>query len=144
MHSRELVLEESLHMFITTTADETLVYIKWQMFLCFCDTSYSYTCQSWPFNINITWNVSYGSVADVFTLHQQRTIVPGEHSQHSDYLWLDGRGVGVRVPEGVSIFSPLHPLNRFWGHPASYALRARGYLPRGKAARAWSWPLTNN
>jgi len=28
-------------------------------------------------------------------------------------------------------------------HPASYPMETRGYFPGGKAAGAWSWPLTS-
>jgi hypothetical protein len=29
-------------------------------------------------------------------------------------------------------------------HPASYPVGTGGSFPEGKAARAWSWPLTTN
>jgi hypothetical protein len=58
--------------------------------------------------------------------------------------WLDGRGVGVQVPEGRE-FSLLHVVQTGSGnHPASYPMGTRGSFTRGKAAGAWSWPLTSN
>jgi hypothetical protein len=57
---------------------------------------------------------------------------------------LDEWEVGVRVPVGSRIFtSPCCP-GRLWGPPN---LLYNGYLeifPGGKAAGAWSWPLTSN
>jgi hypothetical protein len=50
---------------------------------------------------------------------------------------LDDRGIGVRVPVGARIFSsPCRP-DRLWGPPSLL-------FPGGKAAGAWSWPLTSN
>jgi hypothetical protein len=52
---------------------------------------------------------------------------------------LGGRGVGVRVPVGEKIsYCSCRP-DGLWG-PSS--LLSSGY--RGKAAGAWSWPLTSN
>jgi hypothetical protein len=50
---------------------------------------------------------------------------------------LDDRGVGVRVPVGTIIFSSPHPPDRLQWVPG-------GSFPGGKAAGAWSWPLTSN
>jgi hypothetical protein len=56
----------------------------------------------------------------------------------------DDRGVGVRVPIGSRIFSfPCRP-DRLWVHPTSYLMGTGGSFPGGKAAEAWSWPLTSN
>jgi hypothetical protein len=57
---------------------------------------------------------------------------------------LDDRGVGVRVPVGSRIFfSPNRP-DRLWGPPNLLFNGYRGSFPGGKAAGAWSWPLTSN
>jgi hypothetical protein len=54
---------------------------------------------------------------------------------------LDDRGVGVRVPVGSWTFSSPHHPDWLWGPPTSYPMGTRGFLPGGKAAGAWSWPL---
>jgi hypothetical protein len=51
---------------------------------------------------------------------------------------LDTRGVRVRVPVGSRI-SLLHVV-----HPTSYPMGTMGSYPGGKAAGAWSWPLTSS
>jgi hypothetical protein len=57
---------------------------------------------------------------------------------------LDAGGVGVRDPVGSRIFSSPHRPDRLWAHQASYQMGTGGSFPGGKAARAWSWPLTSN
>jgi hypothetical protein len=61
------------------------------------------------------------------------------------YLYgLDDRGSRVRFPAGAGNFS-LHRRvqNGSEAHPASYPVGTRGSFPGGKAAGAWSWPLTS-
>jgi hypothetical protein len=51
---------------------------------------------------------------------------------------------GVRVPLGARNFSPHHRVQTGSGaHTASYPMDTRGSFPGGKAAGAWSWPLTS-
>jgi hypothetical protein len=55
---------------------------------------------------------------------------------------LDGRRFGVRVPVGPRFFSfPRRP-DRLWGPPSLLSNGYQGQFLRGKAAGAWSWPLT--
>jgi hypothetical protein len=57
---------------------------------------------------------------------------------------LDDWEVGVRVHVGSRIFSsPRHP-DRLWVPPSFLSSEYRVLFPRGKAAEAWSWPLTSN
>jgi hypothetical protein len=57
---------------------------------------------------------------------------------------LDDRGSRVRFPAGVGNFSLHHRVHNVSGvHPASYPMGTRGSFPGGKAAGAWSWPLTS-
>jgi hypothetical protein len=57
---------------------------------------------------------------------------------------LDDRGSRVRFPAGPGNFSLHHRVQNGSGaHPASYPMGTRGPFPGGKAADAWSWPLTS-
>jgi hypothetical protein len=57
---------------------------------------------------------------------------------------LDDREVGIRVPVGSRIFTS-HVVQTGSGvHPTYYTLGTWGLFPGGKAAGAWSWPLTSN
>jgi hypothetical protein len=57
---------------------------------------------------------------------------------------LEDRGVVVRVPVGPKIFF-LHVVQTGSGvHPTFYPRGTRELFSRGKAAGAWSWPLTSN
>jgi hypothetical protein len=49
---------------------------------------------------------------------------------------LDGREVGVRVPEEVRFFSSPRRPDRFWALRASYPMGNRGSLPVIKATAA--------
>jgi hypothetical protein len=57
---------------------------------------------------------------------------------------LGDRGSRVWFPEEAGNFS-LHQRvqNGSGAHPASYPMGTRGSFPGGKAAGAWSWPLTS-
>jgi hypothetical protein len=57
---------------------------------------------------------------------------------------LDDRGVGVRVPVGSRIFSSPRRPDRLWGPPNLLSNGYRGSFTRGKAAGAWSWPLSSS
>jgi hypothetical protein len=57
--------------------------------------------------------------------------------------WLDDRGCRVRFPAETGNFSLHHRVQNGSGaHPASYPMGTRGSFREGKAAGAWSWPLT--
>jgi hypothetical protein len=57
---------------------------------------------------------------------------------------LDDRGSTVRFPAEAENFSLHHRVQNGSGaHPASYPMGTGGSLPGGKAAGAWSWPLTS-
>jgi hypothetical protein len=56
---------------------------------------------------------------------------------------LDDRGSRVRFQAGAENFSLHHRVQNGPGaHSASYPRGTRGIFPGGKAAGAWSWPLT--
>jgi hypothetical protein len=57
---------------------------------------------------------------------------------------LDDQQVRVRVPVGSRIFSSTHRPDRLWCLPSLLSNGYRGSFPRGKVARAWSWPLSSN
>jgi hypothetical protein len=57
---------------------------------------------------------------------------------------LDSWGSRVRFRAGTGNFSLHHRVHDGSGvHPASYPMGTRGSFPGGKAAGAWSWPLTS-
>jgi hypothetical protein len=57
---------------------------------------------------------------------------------------LDDRGSRVRLPARAGNFSLHHRVQNGSGaHPASYPMGTSDSFPGGKAARAWSWPLTS-
>jgi hypothetical protein len=57
---------------------------------------------------------------------------------------LDDGGSKVRFPAGAGNFSLHHRVqNGSESRPASYPMDTRGSFPGGKAAGAWSWPLTS-
>jgi hypothetical protein len=58
---------------------------------------------------------------------------------------LDDRGSRVRFSAGAGNFSLHHSVQNGSGsHPASYPMGTRGSFSAGKAAGAWSWPLTSS
>jgi hypothetical protein len=57
---------------------------------------------------------------------------------------VDDRGVGVWLPVGSRIFSSPCLPDWLWGLPSFLSNAYRRLILRGKAARAWSWPLTSN
>jgi hypothetical protein len=54
---------------------------------------------------------------------------------------LDDRDSMVRFPAGFSLHH--HVQNGSEAHPASYPMGTADSFPGGKAAGAWSWPLTS-
>jgi hypothetical protein len=57
---------------------------------------------------------------------------------------LDDRDSRVRFSAGAGNFSLHHRVQNGSGaHPASYPMGSGGSFPGGKAAGAWSWPLTS-
>jgi hypothetical protein len=57
---------------------------------------------------------------------------------------LDDKGSRVQFPAGAGNFSLHHRVQNGSGaHPATYSMGTGGSLPGGKAAGAWSWPLTS-
>jgi hypothetical protein len=58
---------------------------------------------------------------------------------------LDNQGSRVWFPVGAGNFSLYHHVQNSSGaHPASYPMGTRESFLWGKAATAWSWPLTTN
>jgi hypothetical protein len=63
--------------------------------------------------------------------------------KNEEKILLDDRGSRVRFLVGAGNFSLHHRVQNDSGaHPASYPMGTMGSFPRGKAAKAWSWPLT--
>jgi hypothetical protein len=57
---------------------------------------------------------------------------------------LNDRGCRVRFPAGAGNFSFHYRVQNGSGaHPASYTMATVSSFPGGKAAGAWSWPLTS-
>jgi hypothetical protein len=77
---------------------------------------------------------------EIITFMRSRDSVVGIATGYG----LDDQGVGVRVPVGQE-FSILHVVQTGFGvHPTSYPMGTGGSFPGGKAAGAWSWPLTSS
>jgi hypothetical protein len=57
---------------------------------------------------------------------------------------MDDRGVGFHVSVGSRILTFPYVQAAIRAHPASYPMSTGGYIPRDKAAEAWSWPLISN
>jgi hypothetical protein len=55
-----------------------------------------------------------------------------------------GYGLDDRVPVGSNIFTSPYRPDRLWGPPNLLKNGYRGLFTGGKAAGAWSWPLTSN
>jgi len=55
-----------------------------------------------------------------------------------------GSTTSVRFPVGARILAHRHYVHTGSGaHPASYPMCTGFSFPAGKAARAWSWPVTS-
>jgi hypothetical protein len=67
-----------------------------------------------------------------------------ESAVGSDCLRLDDRGVRIRLSVGSRIFFLQRHPGRFWGPHSVLSNGYRGTFYGGKAAGAWSWPLTSN
>jgi hypothetical protein len=83
-----------------------------------------------------------------FQIHYSCTDLPFGRAGMAQSVWRlgyrqDDRGVGVRFPAGAKYFYLLHNVQTGSGaHSASYPMGTRGCFLSGKAAGAWSWPLT--
>jgi hypothetical protein len=73
---------------------------------------------------------------------EHSTPTAGVAQWYSAGLWAGWSG--VRVLAGVGKFSLHHRVQTVSGsHPPSYPMGHRDSFPGGKAAGAWSWPLTS-
>jgi hypothetical protein len=69
---------------------------------------------------------------------------PGIHSFNlCDPYGLDDRGSRVWLPAGTGNFSLHHRFQNGSGAHPAYQIGTRGSFLGGKAAGAWSWPLTS-
>jgi hypothetical protein len=86
------------------------------------------------------WVTSWCSLE---TFSSSRNYVPYEIAQrYSAWLWAGWSG--VQVLARVWYFSLHHRVQTgSRAHPASYPMGVRGSFSGGKAAEAWSWPLTS-
>jgi hypothetical protein len=81
---------------------------------------------SWKVKTSQSWVIS----PLFFTVHKKVNV--------------DYRCSRVRFPAGAGNFALPHRVQNGSGtHPASYPMCTRGSYPGGKAAGAWSWPLTS-
>jgi hypothetical protein len=98
-----------------------------------------YVCHSHVFHVHIF------SSADL-TLQTDNTKGSAVITQSVQRLrhGLDDWGSRVRVPEEAGNFFLHHRIQNGSGaHTASYPMGTGGAFPGGKAAGAWSWPLTS-
>jgi hypothetical protein len=89
------------------------------------------------------WNAS-----EISTSHKKRSCKNGLRLIWKYFILmgygLEDRGSRVRFPAGAGNFSLHHRVRNGSGaHPASYPMGTGSSFPVGKAAGAWSWPLTS-
>jgi hypothetical protein len=77
----------------------------------------------------------------MFLVNSSIISEPGLRSRYSDWLRA-GRPRGRNLSQEFSLFHVVHAGSG--AHPDSYPMGTGGSFSRGKAARAWSWPLTSN
>jgi hypothetical protein len=101
--------------------------------------SYRDTTQRHNLNTTSTW-----IIRDAFTYSMEE--IKSRDSSVGIALGYgpDDRGSRVRFPAGAGNFSLHHSVQNGSGaHPASYPMGTGVSFPGGKAAGAWSWPLTS-
>jgi hypothetical protein len=97
---------------------------------------------SWPYFIKKSMIMTW-LVPSLYNLGTDHIEEPASIVGIATGYGLDDWGVGVRVPDGSRIFSSLNRPQRLWG-PPNLLMGTGGSFPRGKAAGAWSWPLTSS
>jgi hypothetical protein len=91
------------------------------------------------FRRNSVWKPTAASAKTLMNRKQNRDSSVGIALGYG----LDGRGSRVRFPAGAGNFSLHHRVQNGSGAPpTSYPRGTGGSFPGGKAAGAWTWPLT--
>jgi hypothetical protein len=83
-------------------------------------------------------------ILNIFNLSFSKALQSKAWPRIATAYGLDDWGVGVQVPVGSRIFSSPHCPDRLWGPPNLLSNGYQGSFPRGKAAGAWSLPLTSS
>jgi hypothetical protein len=104
-----------------------------------CNTVMSHS--HWMILIRITKTAQWISIKfDIGVVQSSRDSLVGIALGYG----LDDRGSRVRFPAMAGNFSLNHRVqNGFGAHLASCLMDTRSSFPGGKAAGAWSWPLTS-
>jgi hypothetical protein len=105
---------------------------SWEHFSCIRGYIILSVAWQWVFHFGLPDNMSH-------YYYRSRDSVVGIATSYG----LDDRGVGVRVPVGPRILSSANRADRLWGS-LNLSNGYRWFFTWGKAAGAWSWPLTCN
>jgi hypothetical protein len=108
------------------------------------------SCTGWPIRIQLSKRPkprTFSSMTGYFWqfLHTYRSVYSKSvtFSRDSSVVTATDWTAGLQFPARLSDIFPLHTVQTAsWVHLTSYSTSTRGDFPQGRAAGAWSWPLT--
>jgi hypothetical protein len=100
-----------------------------------CTQIYNYFCS--------ILNLSWPSCSFILDIYLSLFVIRGSVFCLASSWRLDERGDGERVPVGSRIFSSPRRPGHLWSPPNLLSDEYGGSFPGGRAAEAWSWPLSS-